>query len=99
MIDLPAIHLQTVKDILLKYVSNYEIWVFGSRITGKAKTYSDLDLVIISNASLPLLTMALLKDAFSESALPFKVDILDWSQLTPDFKQIIEKQHEIIHLR
>jgi predicted nucleotidyltransferase len=99
MIDLSTIHLQTVKDILSKYVPHYEIWAFGSRITGKAKPYSDLDLVIISNAPIHVLTLALLKDEFSESTLPFKVDILDWSQLTPEFKQIIEKQHEIIQKR
>lgn len=96
MIDLSNTHLQTIKAILLKHVPNYEIWAFGSRTTGKAKLYSDLDLVIISTTPLPSLTMALLKEAFSESALPFKVDILDWSQLTTEFKHIIEIQHEII---
>lgn len=31
------------------------------------------------------------EDAFSESDLPFKVDILDWSIISEEFKKIIAK--------
>jgi uncharacterized protein len=95
MIKLSANQLKLVKDILLKYVPGYEVWVFGSRITKKVKPFSDLDLAIITEKPLPALTMALIKETFSESDLPFKVDILDWSQLDESFKQIINNQHEV----
>lgn len=93
MIDLNPEHLQIIKKILAEHVSKHEIWAFGSRVTGTAKKFSDLDLVVITDKPLPVLTMALLKESFSESDLPFKVDILDWSTISDNFKQLITKQH------
>lgn len=49
MIDVAPQYLQIVKDILKKNIPEYEVRAFGSRVTGKAKTYSDLDLVIMSS--------------------------------------------------
>ncbi len=43
---------------------------FGSRVTRRAKRYSDLDLAIISDVPLPLKFSARLADDFSESDLP-----------------------------
>nr|WP_301273864.1 nucleotidyltransferase domain-containing protein [Acetobacter cerevisiae] len=63
--------------ILNEIVPDREVRVFGSRVTGKAKSFSDLDLAIMGDEPLPLETRARLEDAFSESELPWKVDILD----------------------
>jgi uncharacterized protein len=49
MIDITDKNLNIVKKILAKHVPNYEVWAFGSRVSGKAKKFSDLDLVIINN--------------------------------------------------
>jgi hypothetical protein len=38
--------------------------------------------------------MALLREAFSESDLSFKVDLLDWSRVAPTFRAIIERKWE-----
>ena len=48
MIDVPARLLKTIKVILRKNVPQCEIRVFGSRMAGKAKTHSDLDLAIVA---------------------------------------------------
>jgi predicted nucleotidyltransferase len=42
MLNIEPRHLEIVKAILSKY--NYEFYIFGSRITDKAKKFSDLDL-------------------------------------------------------
>jgi type I restriction enzyme S subunit len=31
-----------------------------------------------------------LREAFQESALPFKIDIVDWANITPSFQQVIQ---------
>lgn len=66
-----------VLRILNEIVPDREVRAFGSRVTGKAKPFSDLDLAIMGDEPLPLETRAWLEDAFSESELPWKVDILD----------------------
>ena len=78
------------------FININEIWVFGSRIAGNAKKFSDLDLVIITKRPLPTLTMALLKEDFSQSDLPFKVDVLDWSTISEEFKRHIKRQYVVL---
>lgn len=89
-------HLKEVKNILEKFVPHHEVWAFGSRVTGKAKEYSDLDLTVISKKPLPLKTMSLMKEAFSESNLPFKVDLVDWSLISEEFQKVIEGGYCVI---
>lgn len=67
-----------------------ELWAFGSRVNGTAKPYSDLDLVILGSEPLSLSTLADLADGFSESDLPFKVDLVDWATTGERFRKMIE---------
>lgn len=82
-----------IRKILHKYLpSNTKIWVFGSRANGTAKKFSDLDLVVDMDKSLTLDILANLHEEFSESLLPYKVDIVDWNEISDSFKKIIEDQ-------
>lgn len=85
--------LQIVKTILQKCVPNYPVWAFGSRVKGNAKTYSDLDLAIITEAPLTFSERADLQEAFSESDLIWKVDIVDWATTSKNFRDIIQAQY------
>ncbi len=82
-----------VREILRRHVPQYEVWAFGSRVSGRARPYSDLDLAIISEQPLPIDVLAALKEDFSESDLPWKVDIVDWARATPAFRARIAAQH------
>ncbi|MGH8626362.1 MAG: hypothetical protein ACREYC_14210 [Gammaproteobacteria bacterium] len=37
-----------------------------------------------------------LQEAFSESELPFKVDIVDWSAASESFREVIRECHELL---
>ena len=78
LIDIHPDHWKIVQSILHKHVPQYEVWAFGSRATWKAKEYSDLDLAIITDRPLSLDVSASLSDDFSESDLPWRVDVVDW---------------------
>ena len=95
MIDLPADHLDIVRGILRSYLPNREIWVFGSRANGAAKKYSDLDLAIVGEP-LPLELESRLADAFEESDLPIKVDIVDLNKVSPEFGALIRAKRQIL---
>lgn len=88
-IDITPEERAIVLRILNEIVPDREVRVFGSRVTGKAKPFSDLDLAIMGDAPLSLETRVRLEEAFSESALPWKVDILDWAQVDADFRKKI----------
>jgi uncharacterized protein len=70
-------------------------WVFGSRATGRARPYSDLDILISSAAPLDWRTRADLKDAFEASNLPFRVDVVEEARLAPSLapRVLAERQY------
>jgi len=82
--------LAIVRNILERLVPERRVWAFGSRVNGPTKKFSDLDLVILGDDPLPLGRMGDLADAFTESDLPYKVDLVDWATTTPVFRRIIE---------
>jgi len=82
--------LQIVREILKRHVPDREVWAFGSRVTSKAKPYSDLDLAVMGESPLGLSVSAALSEDFSESDLPFKVDVVDWATASPAFREIIK---------
>ena len=87
-----------LQSILKNYVPDFKVWVFGSRVTGAHKPYSDLDLALVGDEPISIETRAALSDALSNSALPYKVDIVDWASTSEAFQQIIEKQKLVIQL-
>ena len=86
-----------VESILERRLPDREARAFGSRVTGTAKPYSDLDLVVMGSVKLPTPTLYALRDDFEESELPFRVDVLDWNRLSPKFQNSILAHSEILH--
>ena len=96
MIDLNPNHLGTVKAILAEHVPECEVRAFGSRATWAAKDYSDLDLAILGKGPLDWTTLGRLKEAFEESDLPMRVDVLDWHAISGGFREVIEREHVVL---
>ncbi|MEA2776845.1 MAG: type restriction enzyme subunit [Acetobacteraceae bacterium] len=96
MLDLSPRDLAIVRDILRKHIPDYEVWAFGSRTKGTSRRYSDLDLAIITDAPLSLQVRGDMAEDFSESDLPFRVDILDWATTQDYFRRIVEQDRIIL---
>jgi len=96
MIDLKSDHLEIVKRILSEHVPDCEVRAFGSRVAGKPRDYSDLDLAVLGKERIDRRCMGQLREAFAESELPFRVDVQDWHTISESFKEIIEKKYEVI---
>jgi predicted nucleotidyltransferase len=88
--------LEMVRGILQRHVPEREVWAFGSRVQGNAKPFSDLDLAVLGEQPLELSIQAELAEEFSESDLPFKVDIVDWATTSERFRQIIRKEYVVL---
>jgi type I restriction enzyme S subunit len=96
MIDLSPSQLDTVKQTLARHVPGCEVRAFGSRVKWTAKSYSDLDLAIVGTAKLKPGQLADLSEAFAESDLPFRVDLLDWHAISESFRKVIEEKFEVV---
>ncbi len=70
-LDIESNQLSAVCTILRNIVPDITVWAYGSRISGKAKRFSDSDL-------------------------PFRVDVIDLASVSPDFKLIVEKAHTVL---
>lgn len=89
-------HLAVVRKILKAHVPEREVWAFGSRATGVAKDTSDLDLVIRGDRPLDFATLASLRDDFSDSNLPYRIDVVDWATVSESFRRIIEEGQVLV---
>ncbi|PPQ35601.1 nucleotidyltransferase family protein [Rhodopila globiformis] len=85
-----------VRDILHRHVPDYTVWAFGSRAKRTARRFSDLDLAIITDTPLPFDVGGALREDFSESDLPFRVDILDWATTGDAFRRRVEQDKVVI---
>ena len=100
MLDVEPRWMSIVDDILSRLAPRpCRVWAFGSRVKGRARRFSDLDLALDAGRPLTLRETAVLADAFDESDLPWRVDIVDLVTCSDTFRQEIERQALLIRDR
>ena len=98
LLDLPQKYLEQIQSLLRTHVPHAEVWAYGSRVTGSGHEASDLDLVLRNPQNLLEETTGLhnLKEAFTESNLPIRVDVMDWARIPESFRCEIERAHVVV---
>lgn len=81
---------KTIREIIFNFLNPREcqVFIFGSRATGRANKFSDYDIGILSKKPLSFDRLAFIKEAFEESNLPFRVDIIDFSLVSQRFREV-----------
>ena len=97
-LDLRPDYEAIVLRILRRHVPDRKVLGYGSRATWTAKDYSDLDLAILGDEPLSLDVTSALAEAFRESDLPFKVDLVDWARADETFRKIIRRDGITVHI-
>lgn len=88
-----------MRQILAAHLPDREVRAFGSRAGGPCRPYSDLDLVIMGEQPVTLDVIAALREAFSESDLPWKVDLLDWASASEEFRGVVARRNVLVRQR
>lgn len=96
MIDLKKEDMDLIMTIIEKHVPDCEVRAFGSRVSGGAREFSDLDLALVGEEEIDRRKIEALKDAFAESDLPIMVDVLDWRGIGEEFRKVTEKEYEVL---
>ncbi len=99
LIDLRPDHLNIVRDLLRRHLPTHTVVAFGSRATWKAKDYSDLDLALMGDTPITIAKSSTLAEAFRESDLPFKVDLVDWEEIDEAFREIVRRDAVVLQER
>ena len=80
--------INIIKKAFDERLNNYKLYLFGSRAKGRARKYSDIDLAVDS----PELTDKIKSDLeiyFTDSTIPYEIDIVDLNNISEKFKNII----------
>lgn len=86
-------------DIFNEIDLPFEVWAYGSRVTGRAHEASDLDLVIRMDdlSKMPFQVLGGLKDKIMLSTVPIVVDLHDWARIPESFHQHILESYEVFY--
>ena len=96
MLDLNPEYLQQLRAILSRRLPRREVRAFGSRVTGRAKPHSDLDLVAMGDVPVDDLSLAELHADLDDSDLPFRVDVVIWPDAPPHLREAIRRASILI---
>lgn len=94
-IDVADKDLLVLRELFANHLPDTEVWAFGSRVKGTARKDSDLDLVVFSKPDQKSKVHAL-REALDESALPFRVDVLVWDDISEAFRENIRKKYWVL---
>lgn len=96
-IDIRPVDLAIVQDTLRAVLpATARVYVFGSRALWTTKDGSDLDLAIDAGRKLSREESVDLADAFEESDLPYKVDVVDLHDVSDGFRAIVERDRVVL---
>lgn len=89
--------MQTITEIFSRYPHIKNVQLFGSRAKGTFHSGSDIDLAIM-NEDVPPKIMLQLQNEFSESSLPYFVDLVYYPEIESDaFREHIERVGVVIY--
>ena len=101
--ELPITELQIEpKDLavlrreLARLAAGLEIWVYGSRTYGQARRWSDIDLAVVNPPQEDPHFVSHLGDEIAEGPLMLRADVVDLTQVSADFRKIIEDHHIVV---
>lgn len=85
--------------ILANIPGKFEVWAYGSRVTGGAHEGSDLDLFLRCEnlQPLPKEIMNRLREEIRESNIPILVEIRDWARIPESFRTNILEMYEVLY--
>ncbi|GAA5818294.1 MAG: nucleotidyltransferase domain-containing protein [Methanobrevibacter sp. CfCl-M3] len=88
--------MEIVLNILKIHINDCEVFVFGSRVKGRNKPFSDLDLAFKCKEKISLERKFNLEIAFEDSNLPYNVDVVDYNRASENFQKIIDSNSKKI---
>jgi len=69
-------------------LAEHQVFIFGSRVTGKGDERSDIDIGIEGKTKISLSTLAQIRDEVEGLPILYAVDVVDFQRVEPDFKKV-----------
>ena len=94
MFGLEDRHLDFVLSVLKRNISDVDakFYIFGSRVKGTNKKYSDIDIAVdLNGKKLDISILGKIFLEFQDSTLPYEVDVVDLNSIDEKFRNLIKK--------
>ncbi len=88
--------IATILKIIHLRLPKVTVYAYGSRVNGKPRKYSDLDIALDDGRKIGLSVILQLKESLSETNIPFSIDIIDYHSIGPTFKRIVDNEKIIL---
>jgi hypothetical protein len=87
-------HLKKLKEVFLSFLGDEDIKIvlFGSRARGDSVNTSDIDVGIIMGKDADRKKLVLLREYIDEMNIPYKVEVIDLSTVSEEFKKMVLKE-------
>ena len=86
-IDIDPADRKTVLQLVERHVPNCEVRAYGPRVEWTADLYSRLDIAVMGTSDASPRALTALREAFSNSDLPFIIDVMDWHAIWDEVRQ------------
>ncbi len=89
---------EKIKKIIGQYLDleKYRLFFFGSRVSGGGNERSDIDIGIDGPEPVPLKVFSDIKEEIESIPILYKIEIVDFKQVSPDFRQVALKHTETL---
>lgn len=86
--------INKLKEVFLEFLKDEDVKVvlFGSRARGEFVNTSDVDVGIILDNGVDRKKLTLLREYIDELNVPYKVEIVDFSTVSDEFKKTVLKE-------
>lgn len=78
---------------------HYRVFYFGSRVSGRGTSRSDLDVGIEAGEKIPLDVIARIKDELEKLPVLQKIDLVDFARVPEEFAKEAQKEIMVIYER
>jgi len=88
------IYLKQIRKLILNSLKGqkFQIFLFGSQVSGRAGRASDIDIAILPITVFPRGVLSQIREELEESNIPYSVDLVDLSRSNPGFVQRVREE-------
>ncbi len=84
-------------EIIIKYLPDAKVYLFGSRAKGTAKPHSDFDIAIEWKEKIPFYTMARIREELDKLPTLKSFDLIDLKIVSSSFVETVRKTGVILY--
>jgi len=88
-----------ILQIAGKYLdlNEYQLFFFGSRVSGKGDSRSDIDVGIQGRQKLPFVAKMQIEEDLENLPTLYSIDFVDFENVSEDFRELAEKNIEYLN--